>query len=676
MLANGTYLANRYEILELIGQGGMSHVYKARDHVLGREVAIKVLKEEYAQDMTFLTKFRAEAQAAAGLEHPNIVNIYDVGTENGLYYIVMEYIDGVTLKTYIARKGRLNYKEVLSIAIQVARGIEAAHNKGIIHRDIKPQNIMISKDGKVKVTDFGIAKAVTSNTVHADMMGSVHYTSPEQARNGYVSFKSDIYSLGIVMYEMATGRVPFDGDSTVAIAIQHLQSEMVPPSQYAPDLPIAVERIIQKATMKSPDQRYQNMGEMLLDLRKALVTPDEDFVTIPPLPDDSDKTRVISEDELNQIKKEAGVVTVDDDDNPIASEESDDENVPDQMLEEDDDELETPKEKKVDKLITIAGIVAAIVIAVIVLVVLGNLFGWFGGKKHSSSSSIAASSDKGNITVTNVVGRTEEDATQRLKKQGFKVSVEQEASDTYEEGEVISQDPKAGSKASEGDTVTITVSSGSGEIAIPSVKGLKEDAAKKTLTDAGFDVDSKYEYSNSVANGVVISQDPDSTAKGKKGDTITITVSQGSQQVRVPSVTGQSQSAATSALQAVGLNVGNITSTYSDSVAEGNVVSQSKTQGQYVDPGTSVDLVISKGKETTYYSFSQNLTSVDNLTTVYTLSDSNGNTISSWTVNAGSNTTANASNITTSSGTLTYHTIDAEGNENPDQSRAVSFTEQ
>ena len=273
MLEVGNYVADRYEILDKIGTGGMSDVFKAKDHILGREVAIKVLKQEFAEDMNFVTKFRTEAQSAAGLEHPNIVNIYDVGSENGEYYIVMEYVEGITLKTYIEKKGQLNFKEAISIAIQVGRGIEAAHNKGIIHRDIKPQNIIISTEGKVKVTDFGIARATSSNTIHADVMGSVHYVSPEQARNGFVDFKSDIYSLGIVMYEMVTGRVPFDGDSTVNIALKHLQEEMVTPSAYAPELPISIEKIILKATMKSPDRRYASMEDLLLDLKKDLVSP-------------------------------------------------------------------------------------------------------------------------------------------------------------------------------------------------------------------------------------------------------------------------------------------------------------------------------------------------------------------------------------------------------------------
>ena len=237
MLEIGSFLSDRYEILSKVGAGGMSDVYKAKDHILSRFVAIKVLKQEFSEDSSFVTKFRAEAQSAAGLEHPNIVNIYDVGSENGLYYIVMEYVEGITLKTYIEKKGQLSFKESASIAIQVARGIEAAHNKNIIHRDIKPQNIIISTDGKVKVTDFGIAKATSSNTISSDVMGSVHYASPEQARNGFVDGRSDIYSLGIVMFEMVTGRVPFDGDTTVAVALQHLQEEIARPSIYAPDLP-------------------------------------------------------------------------------------------------------------------------------------------------------------------------------------------------------------------------------------------------------------------------------------------------------------------------------------------------------------------------------------------------------------------------------------------------------
>ena len=266
MLTEGMFIDDRYEIVGKIGAGGMSDVYKAKDHTLGRFVAIKVLKQEFSEDVNFVTKFRTEAQSAAGLEHPNIVNIYDVGSQEGMYYIIMEYVEGITLKTYIEKKGQLTFKEAISIAIQVGRGIEAAHKKNIIHRDIKPQNIMISTEGKVKVMDFGIARAATSNTINSDVMGSVHYSSPEQARNGFVDGRSDIYSLGIVMYEMVTGRVPFDGDTTVAVAIQHLQEEMVAPSAYAPNLPVSLEKIILKCTQADPNDRYQNCTELMYAL--------------------------------------------------------------------------------------------------------------------------------------------------------------------------------------------------------------------------------------------------------------------------------------------------------------------------------------------------------------------------------------------------------------------------
>lgn len=280
MINPGTILGNRYEIIGKIGTGGMADVYKGRDLKLNRFIAVKVLKAEFSSNNDFVSKFKVEAQSAAGLMHHNIVNVYDVGEENGLYYFVMELVEGITLKNYIEKKIRLSYKEALSIAIQVSNGIEAAHNNGIIHRDIKPQNIIISREGKVKVADFGIARAASSDTVTSHAMGSVHYTSPEQARGGYSDAKSDIYSIGITLFEMVTGRVPFDGETTVSIAIKHIQEEMPSPKKYVPDLPVSVEKIIMKCTQKNPDRRYYNIGELIKDLKKACVSPDEDFVVI------------------------------------------------------------------------------------------------------------------------------------------------------------------------------------------------------------------------------------------------------------------------------------------------------------------------------------------------------------------------------------------------------------
>jgi len=313
MLSEGLVLADRYEITGKIGTGGMSDVYKAKDHKLNRFVAIKVLKNEFSENKNFVSKFRVEAQSAAILMHSNIVTVYDVGDEGGIHYIVMELVEGITLKKYIEKKLRLSVKEAVSIAINVSMGIESAHNNHIIHRDIKPQNIIISKDGKVKVTDFGIARAATSNTITSNAMGSVHYTSPEQARGGYSDEKSDIYSLGVTLYEMLTGRVPFDGETTVSIAIKHIQEEMPSPREYVDDIPISVEQIIRKCCQKNPARRYQSMGELIVDLKKSLITPDENFVVIPDL-EKRGNTRMVTDSDIQQIRSETGRIAPLDDD--------------------------------------------------------------------------------------------------------------------------------------------------------------------------------------------------------------------------------------------------------------------------------------------------------------------------------------------------------------------------
>ena len=296
-------IGDRYEIIEKIGTGGMSDVYKAKDQKLNRFVAVKILKHEFSENRNFVSKFRVEAQAAAGLMHPNIVNVYDVGEEENVHYIVMELVEGITLKKYIEKKVRLSTKEAISIAIQVAMGIEAAHNNHIIHRDIKPQNIMISKEGKVKVTDFGIAKAATSNTITSNVMGSVHYTSPEQARGGFSDEKSDIYSMGITLFEMLTGRVPFNGDTTVSIAIKHIQDTMPMLRDFVPEIPVSVENIVLKCTQKSPDRRYQSMSDMIKDLKHSLMNPDEVIAQIDNS-DDAGKTRVVAPGSVTSYNKQ------------------------------------------------------------------------------------------------------------------------------------------------------------------------------------------------------------------------------------------------------------------------------------------------------------------------------------------------------------------------------------
>ncbi|MDD6380211.1 MAG: Stk1 family PASTA domain-containing Ser/Thr kinase [Lachnospiraceae bacterium] len=636
MLSTGTILANRYEILEKIGTGGMSDVYKALDHSLGREVAIKVLKAEFSQDSTFVTKFRAEAQAAAALEHPNIVNIYDVGSEDGLYYIVMEYVEGITLKNYIATKGRLGYNEAISIAIQVAKGIEAAHNKGIVHQDIKPQNIIISKDGKVKVTDFGIARAATSNTIHADMMGSVHYISPEQARNGFVTYSSDIYSLGIVMYEMVTGRVPFDGDTTVAIAIQHIQSQITPPEKYAPDLPIAVSRIIQKCTMKSPERRYDSISALLVDLKKALMHPDEDFVVIPDNQPDMEKTRVITKDEEDEIRKQTFF------------NKNDDDNVP--AEDDDDDKNEGPINPKMDKAITIMGIAAAIVIVAIIIFMLNSVFGIFKfGKGKTNSDSTEQTTQ---ITVPDLDKMTFEEARAALSDKGLEIRKGgEEASDDYDKGQIMAQDPASGEKVDPGTTIVVTICSGEGDTDIPAVTGETEAEATSELEAAGFEVSKKESYSDDVEKGYVMSQTPVGGEKGKKGDTVIITISKGAESLEIPNVTGKSQSAATSTLENAGFAAGDISEAPSDTYKKGQVMAQDPKAGTKASKGTKVGLVISTGPST--YSFSDVIepADTDNYDSNFVvLKDAKGNAIKHWTISQA--TDVSASGITTATGTI------------------------
>lgn len=629
MLEIGSFLSDRYEILSKVGAGGMSDVYKAKDHILSRFVAIKVLKQEFSEDSSFVTKFRAEAQSAAGLEHPNIVNIYDVGSENGLYYIVMEYVEGITLKTYIEKKGQLSFKESASIAIQVARGIEAAHNKNIIHRDIKPQNIIISTDGKVKVTDFGIAKATSSNTISSDVMGSVHYASPEQARNGFVDGRSDIYSLGIVMFEMVTGRVPFDGDTTVAVALQHLQEEIARPSIYAPDLPISFEKIILKCTQKTPDSRYQTIEELLTDIRRSLAHPDEDFVTIAPLVDGG-KTKVISPEELDKIKEGRGVAedlndddTDADNDDEYADDEDDDDEYDESLLDddaddEDDDDDDDGKllNPKMDKAITIMGIVTAVIIVIVIIYLALSVAGVFkfGGKKNSESqqteSQKQTESESESETQTetegqmiDIRGMSVEDAQKavdRLKLDLTVFAFETKQSDE-KDGTILEQDVKAGDTVKRGSQINVVIA-GKGDstsemVKVPSVIGKTKSSAKSTLESAGFSVTFEYgDYNNSVAADVVTAQSPSAKKQAAKGSTVTVTLSPGQKPITVPNVVGASQSQAESALAGAGLKYTYADSQYSDTVAAGNVISQTKS-GETVAAGTTITLTLSKGKQ-------------------------------------------------------------------------------
>lgn len=707
MLTVGTYLADRYEIVSKIGAGGMSDVYKAKDHVLGRFVAIKVLRTEFSEDRTFVAKFRTEAQSAAGLEHPNIVNIYDVGSEDGLYFIVMEYVEGITLKTYIEKKGQLTFKESVSIAIQVARGIEAAHNKQITHRDIKPQNIIISTEGKVKVTDFGIARAASSNTISSDVMGSVHYSSPEQARNGFVDGRSDIYSLGIVMYEMVTGRVPFDGDTTVAVAIQHLQEEITPPSTYASNLPISLEKIILKCTQKNPDRRYQTIEDLLADLRKSLVKPNEDFVVIAPLVDNG-KTKIISQDEIKQIKDQRAVEAPTE---PIQTEQVPAYTAYREEPEAEDDDIEDDAEEsglnpKLDKAMTIMGIVAlAVIVIVIIYLIVGAMKLINPGKSNESQttqtetqteSQKASQDTEKMIVVENVCGQTKEEAQQTLEAQGlYMFEVAQQKSD-QPAGTVLEQDPTGGSQALEGSTVNVIVAgdqnvdytddnkdSEEEKVVVPSVKGYLEKDAVNALNNAGLKVVKNYEYSDSVDAGKVISQTPAGGSSVDSGTMVTIVVSQGQKSVNVPSVLGDTKDAASSKLTGEGLKVA-VKEAYSDSVAAGKVISQSIVSGKTVPAGTTVTITVSLGPEEVSYSFTKTYAAPEGAVSAsYSLTGSDGVSYDGGDEDVSGSLTISASDMECASGkvtiTWTIETVDEEGlsdTTTKTETHSVKFTKQ
>lgn len=646
MLTAGMFVSDRYEIIEKIGAGGMSDVYKARDHILGRNVAIKVLKQEFSVDVNFVTKFRTEAQSAAGLEHPNIVNIYDVGSEDSIYFIVMEYVEGVTLKTYIEKKVQLTYKEAVSIAIQVGRGIEAAHAKNIIHRDIKPQNILISTEGKAKVTDFGIARAVSSNTISADVMGSVHYSSPEQARNGFVDGKSDIYSLGIVMYEMVTGRVPFDGDTTVAVAIQHLQEEMVPPSEYAPNLPVSLEKIILKCTQKSPDRRYDNISDLLVDLKKVLISPNDDFVAMG-TENSQDKTRVVSREEVDQIKQ-AGPARSQRSVKPqrqayVPKREEIEEEYDYEEEEDEDDGDDGFLNPKMEKAVTIGGIVAGLIIVGILIYFFGHLAGIFGGsgkkaEKDSTEKEVITTEkkDKEQVTMISVLGKTFDEAKHELNEIGLGIrEAGKRASEEYPQGQIVSQDIEEGKEVERNSTVNVYISSGAGSISVSSVLGISEAEARSTLTAQGFTVNTSQASSDTVEEGKVISQSPAGGSSAKKGDTVTLVISSGKEvkKVVVPDVVNHSQQEAVNTLTNAGLVVTSTSTDYSDNIPEGNVISQSIAKDQSVDEGTNISLVISLGSKVTKYYCNAKITAPDSSevrTADITLRDASGQVLQIW----------------------------------------------
>ena len=597
MLREGMFLADRYEIIEQIGTGGMADVYKAKCHKLNRYVAIKVMKSEFSQDKTFVSKFWAEAQSAAGLVNPNVVNVYDVGVENGIYYIVMELVEGITLKKYIEKRGRLPYKEAVSIAIQVANGMDAAHKHNIVHRDIKPQNIIISKEGKVKVTDFGIAKVASSATINTSAsMGSVHYISPEQARGGYSDERSDIYSLGITLFEMLTGTVPFDGDSAVSVAVQHIQDSIPLPSQLVEGVPVSVDKIVLKCTQKKTDRRYQSAAELIVDLKKSLVMPDEDFVRM-----GSAYDSVLKKDEEEYNPDDDELLT----ENAGHDLDDDNEDTDDELLENDSDKDEDIDDERNDKLELVMkciGIGIAVIILMITIFVVIKLVGNGKNTANNNKTSVEAttvnsannnSSDM--VEVPAVVGMTKEDAIKALNKLGLGYKAVTQSSDTVAEDCVISQGNVGGSKVEKNSQIVLTISTGkeNKEVTVPNVKGKSEQEAKEAIEAANLVASVDYQYSDSVEAGNVIKYSPSGSVA--EGSTVTIHVSRGKKvtNVSVPNVLGMSESLASQTLDSANLKV-TVKYETSSKAEYGTVTSQTPySAGDSVPSGTTITIYVS-----------------------------------------------------------------------------------
>lgn len=612
MLRKGMFLADRYEIIEQIGTGGMSDVYKAKCHKLNRFVAIKVMKSEFSEDKTFVSKFRAEAQSVAGFTHPNIVNVYDVGDENGIYYIVMELVEGITLKKYIEKRGRIPFKEAVSIAIQVANGLDAAHKHNIVHRDIKPQNIIISKEGKVKVTDFGIAKVASSSTINSSStMGSVHYISPEQARGGYSDARSDLYSLGITIFEMLTGTVPFDGDSTVAVAVQHIQDEIPAPSTVTDDIPLSIDRIVLKLTQKKPDRRYQTAAELISDLKKSLVMPDTDFVVMAPLYGASGSASQVMPANNNPVKDEGDNLSDDvlSDDDFLDDSEDDEQSKNELEDDSDDSDIDDENNDKLDLIMKIIGIGIAVIILIVTIFIIVKLVGSTKSNKNNNESTQTTESsieqtstsadDKNKVTVPKVEGMTKDDAIKALNEVGLGYRAVVQNSDRVSEGTVISQGTAAGKKVAKNTQIIITVSGGKEvkNITVPSVTGKTESEARTALEADGFVVDVDYQYSSTVENGKVIKASPSGSVA--QGSTITITVSRGKEikNVTMANLIGKTESEAKQWIDSNGLKYSVKYTTTSGTY--GNVVSCDYSEGTSVPEGTTVTITVSHKQETT-----------------------------------------------------------------------------
>ena len=556
-------LAGRYELIEKIGEGGMAVVYKGKDRLLNRYVAIKILRPEYTKDEQFIESFRRESQAAAGLSHPNIVGVYDVGKEGNIHFIVMELIDGKTLSEVIKEKGRLEYKEAINITLQVASALSLAHKNQIIHRDIKPHNILITSTGVAKLADFGIAKAVSAATIAGGsnkIMGSVHYFSPEQARGAYVDERSDIYSLGIVLFEMLTGKVPFDGDNPVSIALMHINDPMPSLTKEVPGVPPQLEKIVNKATEKYQSNRYRNVDEMISDLE------DIEFVT-----------KVIGKNAF----------AVEDNSSDASQPKQERKNgeeapVPARKERQRNERSDSSKDKNKMTLFIVIGVV---IVAIAALIGLGSMLGWFGGSDE--------------ITVPNFVGKTLEEATAEAEEKGLVIREgDLVFSPDQEEGFIASQNPASGSKVTEGKVITVNISKGKKDGGVPKIEGMDYDEAKEYLESFGFKMGPGVTVDSPLPKGIIVSQSVPYGTQAKSGTEINVEISngKGKEMVKVPNLIGRTPDEANSLLSQAGLSTnGSVVYEEVEGMAQNLVFWQSIAADTEVEKGTAVDYKVSKG---------------------------------------------------------------------------------
>lgn len=571
-------LAGRYELIEKIGEGGMAVVYKARCRLLNRFVAIKILRPEFTKDETFVENFKRESQAAAGLTHPNIVSVYDVGKDGNIHFIVMELVDGKPLSQIIAEKKRLDYKEAIDITKQVASALSLAHKNQIIHRDVKPHNVLITNDGVAKLADFGIARAVNSSTMvegtQNKVMGSVHYISPEQARGSYVDERTDIYSLGIVLYEMLTGKVPFDGDNAISIALMHINDTMTPPSKLVSGIPPQLERVIMKATDKYQTNRYASADELIADLDNI------DFIT-----------KVMGSKAFGEFENEYAEKR-----EPQGNSRTDSGHLSDLERELEKDSERPVKKKSQNssgnnsntKLI--AGIVAAVVvIAGIGIFALGSLLGWFGG-------------DSKDVEVPSLIGMTYEEAEAALEEAGLVIKEGEEVySPDQEKGKITSQSPKDGSMVAEGTAVEVNISRGKKDGVVPNIQGKDLAEAEAYLAEFGFTLGTQTLVESHLPKGTVIEQSPAAGEKANSGAAINVQVSdgKGKEMTQVPNLYGMTKEQADAALAAEGLTVDADKIKYEENefAPANTVLYQTIQPDTKVETGTKVGYTLAKAPE-------------------------------------------------------------------------------